>query len=133
MKVTSRTETVKASDHIIFAMVSNCNNFGKFLPDQVKDWESTEDFCKFAIPGVAVLTLTISEKIACSKVVYHASNDKNLPLTICIQLDGNGEECKVEVEIEVEVPIFLNPMVKKPLQNLVEIIVDKIKLEAEKC
>lgn len=131
MKVTGKTVNIATEDRIIFSKICNCNNFAKFLPDQIKDWQSTEDYCQFSIPGIASLKITIAEKQEFSKVVYTASNDKNIPISICILMNGHDNSTDVSTEIEADIPVFLTGMVQKPLQNLVDIISDKIKVEVE--
>ena len=37
----------------------------------------------------------------------------------------------LHADIDAEVPIFLSAMVKKPLQNLVDMIADRVKTETE--
>lgn len=132
MKVSGKKIHVQAKDSEVFAKLCNCNNFGKFLPEQIKDWESTADYCKFSIPGVATLMLNIQEKVEFSKVVFAASNDKHIPVNITLNLAGQGDGTDVNAEIEAEVPSFLSGMVQKPLQNLVDMIADKIKNDSEK-
>lgn len=132
MKVSGKKIHVQAKDSEVFAKLCNCNNFGKFLPEQIKDWESTADYCKFSIPGVATLMLNIQEKVEFSKVVFAASNDKHIPVNITLNLAGQGDGTDVNAEIEAEVPAFLSGMVQKPLQNLVDMIADKIKNDSEK-
>lgn len=132
MKVSGKKIHVQAKDSEVFAKLCNCNNFGKFIPEQIKDWESTVDYCKFSIPGIATLMLTINEKVEFSKVVFAASNDKHIPVNITLNLDGQDDGTDVNAEIEAEVPAFLSGMVQKPLQNLVDMIADKIKNDSEK-
>lgn len=132
MKVTSNTEAVNAANSKVFSLVSNCNQFGGFLPEEVKDWESTEDYCKFSFQGLVTLTLRIVEKTEFSKVVFQAENDQNIPLSFSIAIAGDDSKCEVTVETEVNVPVMLSGMVKKPLQTFVDAVVVKIKEVAEK-
>lgn len=132
MKVTGKKISTQAKDSEIYAKLCNCNNFGKLLPEQIKDWESTADYCQFSIPGVATLRLTIAEKVEFSKIVYTANNDKNIPVNIILNLSNQPTGTDINAEIEAEIPGFLSGMVQKPLQNLVDMIADKVKIESEK-
>lgn len=129
MKVTGKTTTLDVSNRDVFTRFCNCNNFGKFLPDQIKDWQSTEDYCQFSIPGIASLKVNIAEKVEFSKIVFAANNDKNIPINISLNMNGNDLQTDIFAEIEADIPIFLKPMVEKPLQNLVDMIADKLKTE----
>ena len=121
---------MQANNRDIYDKLCNLSYFEKFLPEQVKDWEAGEDYCQFAIPGIATMRLTIAEKSE-SKIIYTASNDKNIPVSIAIFMDGKDDGTDLHADIDAEIPIFLSAMVHKPLQNLVDMIADRVKAEAE--
>ena len=132
MKINSEQVDVTATDQKIFSLVSNCSHFGKFLPEQVNDWEATDEYCKFSFQGLVTLTLRIVEKTEFSKVVFQAENSHNIPVFFIIYIEGNGDESKVKVEANMDIPIYLSGMVKKPLQTFVDMTAEKIKIEGEK-
>ncbi len=132
MKVSAKQDQIKATDEKIYQLISNPQNFAEFLPAQLEQKECTPEFCKFTIPGMATLTLRVSEKTPFCKVVYTAENDKNIPITIELLIENHSETSEVEVGIEAAVPAFLSGMIKNPLQHLANMIVEKIKLFAEK-
>ena len=76
------------------------------------------------------MRLTIAEKSE-EKIVYTASTDKNIPVSIAIFMDGKDNGTDLHADIDAEIPIFLSAMVKKPLQNLVDMIADRVKAETE--
>ncbi|MCQ2286058.1 MAG: hypothetical protein MJZ76_04195 [Bacteroidales bacterium] len=126
MNVSSQKHTVNASKEKIFDSISNCKNFEKFLPEQMQGVEVTEESCKFTIPNIATLTLAIVNKVEFSEVLYQATNDKQIPLNIAFHIDDEQGQNTIGVEINVELPVFLAPMVKKPLQNAVDMIAEKL-------
>lgn len=132
MKVSSRKTVVQASDEKIYTLLNNFNNFGKLLPEQIQHWESTDKWCKFTIQGLLTMTLSILEKNEFSKIVYQADNDKNIQVTIVIDINGENEKSDILVEATVDVPVFLSAMLNKPMQNFVDLMTEKIKIEAEK-
>ena len=131
MQVNGKTIHVQAKDQDIFAKLCNLCYFEKFLPEQVKDWEAGEDYCQFSIPGITTIKLSIAEKKEFSKILYAASNDKNIPMSISIYMDSKDDGTDIHADIDADVPIFLSAMVKKPLQNLVDMIADRVKTEVE--
>ena len=132
MKVSSKTTQVQATDRKIFSLVSNCANFGNILPDQVSNWETGEDYCKFTLQGMVTLTLRIIEKQEYSKVVFQAENEHKIPILLAISIQPQESFCDVMVEIDAEVPGYLAGMVKNPLQSFVDMAVKKIETEAIK-
>ena len=51
MNVISQRHIVNASEEKIYTSISDCRNFEKFLPQEMKDVEVTAESCKFTIPG----------------------------------------------------------------------------------
>jgi hypothetical protein len=132
MKVSSRKVLIQASDQKIYFLLNNFNNFGRVLPEQIQHWESTAEWCKFTIQGLLTMTLSILEKHEFSKIIYQADNDKNIHVTIVIDIIGENEKSDILIEANVDVPVFLSAMLNKPLQNFVDLMAEKIKIEAEK-
>lgn len=132
MKVSSRRVLIQASDQKIYSLLNNFNNFEKVLPEQIQHWESTTESCKFTIQGLLTMTLSILEKHEFSKIIYRADNDKNIQVTIVVNITGESEKSEIWIEANVDVPVFLSAMLNKPLQNFVDLMAEKIKIEAEK-
>ena len=132
MKITSHTETIHATGEKIFSLLTNFNRFGKMLPEQVKNWESSEEYCKFLIQDIVTVTLKITEKINFSKIVYQMENDRQIPASITLLLNDKKEKQEFSIELDMNIPIIFAGMVKKPLQDFVNILAVKIKQEAEK-
>ncbi|MBP5711123.1 MAG: hypothetical protein J6W84_09155 [Bacteroidales bacterium] len=126
MNVISQRHIVNASEEKIYTSISDCRNFEKFLPQEMKDVEVTAESCKFTIPGLTTLTLSIVEKREFTKVSYQATNDKNIPINLIFHIINENNTNNIEVEIDVGIPAFLSAMVKKPLQNAVDMIAEKI-------
>lgn len=132
MKVTSNIETIHASGEKIFSLLTNFNRFGEMLPEQVKNWESSEDYCKFLIQDFVTITMRITEKVNFSKIVYQMDNDRQIPAFITLLLNNQEDNQEIFIEIEMDIPAIFAGMVKKPLQSFVDMLVIKIKQEAEK-
>jgi len=132
MKITSYTETVHTSGEKIFSLLTDFNKFGKMLPEQVKNWESSENHCQFLIQDFVTIILKIIEKINFSKIVYQMENDRNIPATITLLLNDKSDEQELSIEMDMDIPVIFAGMVKKPLQDFVNVFVLKIKQEAEK-
>ncbi len=62
-KVESRTGKILSSETKVYRFLSDFNNFEKLLPaDKIKNWESTENTCRFSIEGIGDVGLKIVEK-----------------------------------------------------------------------
>ncbi|MCL2290878.1 MAG: hypothetical protein FWC34_09300 [Bacteroidetes bacterium] len=133
MKITSPLTRVNLPAAKLFELASNCQNLARYMPEQVKDFSATEESCTFTIENIAKVTLKILEKIPFTYIRYTAENDRNIPLFLELKLNSVSEnETDVEAEIDIDVPIFLKPMLQKPLKRFVEALSEKIKIDAEK-
>ena len=133
MNINSKSDTIQATDAKIYTMVTDCRRFGDFLPPQVQDWKAEEDYCEFSVAGMLKARIEITEKVEYSHVTYAIKNDKNLPVTFCIDIkEQEVGSSKVDIEIKADVPFFLQGMVKAPLQKVADTIALKIKEIAEK-
>lgn len=133
MTINSKSDIIQADNAKIYAMVTDCRRFGEFLPPQVQDWKAEEDYCEFSVAGMVTARIEISEKVEFSRVAYTIKNDKNFPVSFCININEKGaDNSEVGIEIKADVPFFLQGMVKDPLQKVADVIATKIKELAER-
>jgi len=133
MKITSPQTRVNLPASKLFEMAGNLRNFTCYMSDQVKDINVSKDTCTFTIENLAQITLKILEKTPFNQIRYVAENSQNIPLFLTLNYAAVSEnETEVEVEIDMDIPIFLKPVVQKPLENFVKTLSEKIKTEAEK-
>jgi carbon monoxide dehydrogenase subunit G len=127
-RIESDKTAINKSPKQIFDFLSDFNNFKKLMPEQVTNWESTEDTCSFTIAGMATLGMKISEKKPNDyiKVIRNG----NAPFDFTLECLMN-EKAATESEVQLAFNADLNPMLKmmavKPLTNFLNILVQKLK------
>ncbi len=129
MKIESRIGKSSSPDRQIYGFLTDFNNFQRIIPaDRVSQWESSADRCSFRVDPVGKATLEIVEKKPCSLVkIASVPELSSYSFTIWIQLKQiNEQDTRVRVTIEPHVNRFLLPMIKSPLKQLVDGIVDQI-------
>lgn len=131
MHISSQASAIQAQDAMVYALISNCKNLETMLPPQVENFKADENHCECNVAGMASLRLDIIEKIENRKVVYQISNDKQIPLTCTFAIASQINSCDLTVDIEAEIPLFLQSMLKNPLQRVADALVEKIKNSAE--
>lgn len=132
MKIDSKKTVINATPAKTFGLVSNFNNFGSSLPEEVKNWQSTENQCSFEISGMAKISIEIIDKKEFSSITFKATANQPIGMVIIGNIEDKGEACIVSISIDADVPMALSMMVKKPLENFVNILVDRVKQVAEK-
>jgi len=133
MKIESQKAKIQASAERTYAVCSNCNDFAAALPGQVSDWKSTENDCSFTIPGIAQIRLNIVEKTEFSKIRFQAKADKPVEMELSVYINALESGCEASVLIDANIPVMFVMMVKTPLQNFADQLIEKIKIKAEKA
>lgn len=123
----SETKIVKQSASQLFVFLTDLNNFKGLLPPQIKNWQSTENWCSFDIEGTASLGFEINEKKPNDSIKYKEYGKSPFPFFLIIKMD---EKEKLQTGVEISFNAELNPMMKmmlkKPLTNLLNLMVDKL-------
>jgi hypothetical protein len=133
MKISSPKQSINLPAAKLFELASDCRNFEHYVTDQVKNIEATEDTCSFTVENIAQITMKILEKTPVTHIRFVAENDKNIPLFIDMNYTIlSDNETDVEVTLDIDLPIFLKPMLQKPLERFVVTLSEKIKENAEK-
>lgn len=132
MKIESNKTIIEKNNEFVFDYISNCNNFGKVLPEQIKNWQSTEDSCTFEIEGMAKITLVITNRTPHLKVVYTATADKPFGLILtCFIMYLDNNKCEIYSELDADIPPMIAMMAKSPLQKFADQLMVKIKQVCE--
>jgi len=127
MTINSEPGIVNASDLSIYTFLIDFNNFQKLMPEQIINWESTEDSCSYTIKGMADIKMWISEKIPNSKILI--STEANIPLNFSLtwKIDSiEADKSNVQLIFEGDINPMISMMVKSPLQNFVNVLVQKL-------
>ncbi len=116
------------SQEKIFSFISNFNNFEDLIPqDKIKDWESTEDTCRFKVDGIGEAGLKIIEKEPFKTVKF--STDGKVPFNffLWVQLKEVADN---DTRIKLTLKADLNPMMKmvvaKPINKFLNMLGDSI-------
>lgn len=111
-----------------FAFLSDLNNLQHLMPEQVINWQSTDKSCSFDIKGMAHINLEKAESIP-DRMIHIISGPEN-PIDIAFRcnLDKTGDD---QTSASIMLSADLSPMLKLlasgPMQNLVNIMADKLK------
>ena len=129
MKIESRIGKSTSSDEQIYVFITDFNNFKELLPeDKVSGWESSVDQCSFQVDPVGRIGLKIIQQEPHSLVkIASIPEFSNHQFTIWIQIKQVAEDdTRVKITIEPHVNQMLLPMIKSPLKQFVDGLVDKL-------
>ena len=129
-KYTSKIGNINKSDKLIYNFLTDFNNLKSVISsDKVKDFEATEDTCKFNIEGVGQAGLKIIEKEPHKLIKITSDGKSPFSFFFWIQLKPI-ENSENTTAIRLTIDANLNPMMKmmvgKHLQKGIDAMVDQV-------
>jgi len=131
-KIESNPLNIQTSATNIFAYLSDFNNFGKLMPPQISNWQSTTDTCSFTIQNMATLAMRIKEKTAPTKLVITSEPPSPFPFDLICELSELPDNaCCSTIRLNADMNPMLAMMAKSPLQNFVNLLNEQLKKSFE--
>ena len=126
-KIESKIGVISQPADKIYNYISNFNNFKSLIPeDKVKDFESTEETCRFRVEGIGQAGLKIIEKDPPKLVKISSDEHTSFDFLLWIQIKEVGEnDSRIKITTEAKLNPMVATMVKKPLKNFVDTLVDQ--------
>jgi hypothetical protein len=113
-----------------YSFLADLNNLQRLMPDQIINWQSTRDSCEFDIRGMAHISLQKAEIQPYNLVHVISGPDNPLELELKFEIEKiDDAKCSSVVELSAVLSPMLQLMVSGPLQNLVNIMAEKLSLE----
>ena len=116
------------NDEKIFDFISNFNNFEELMPkDKVRDWQSTEDSCRFKVDGIGDAGLKIVDKEPFKTVKY--STDGKVPFNfyLWVQLKQVADnDTRIKLTIKADLNPMMKMMVSKHVKKFLNMLGDAI-------
>lgn len=133
MKLNSNTETISATPEKLYNILINFtkNNQVPILP-QVSNWQNLEDGCSFTVMNMINCSMRLTGQTPYQHVQYTISTDKNINANAAFFIEDLGTSSNLHIAVEADVPIFLQPMIKTPLEHSLNNGLHKIKELAER-
>ncbi len=117
----------------VYNFLSDLNNFEKLMPEQVINWKSDENSCSFTIKGMTDLSMKISEKTPNTRIIIIPGAKPPFDFSLIIQIKELKDNLiNAQIIFDAELNMMLQMLAKTPLQNFVNLLVDKLKELGEK-
>jgi hypothetical protein len=127
-KIESKIGRINKSDEKIYNFLSDFNNFQHLIPaDKVKNWSSDSDSCHFTVDGIGDAGMKIIEKSPFSLIKITSDGKTPISFFLWIQVKKIDEDTSgIKIVIEPLVNPMILMMVKGPLQNFADMLVDQM-------
>jgi carbon monoxide dehydrogenase subunit G len=129
--IESKTVAIAVSADRLFNYLGNFNNFQHIMPPQVTKWQSTENNCSFNIQGMADIEMEMTEKVPFESIKISASGSTPVSLHMTWKFLGKDDKTDTRLILDADLNPMLAMMAKAPLNNFVNLLVDKLKELAE--
>lgn len=128
IQLESKTAIAKANQEKVYDYLSDFRNMENLLPkDIMNNVEVHEHNCKFEMNGIGTIGLMISEKIPYSQIRITGTEKGSADFTLLINLTTQSENSSgVKFLLNANLNLFLEIMAKKPLQQFIDMLADKI-------
>ncbi len=126
-RIESKIGVVKQPAEKIFNFISNFNNFNQLIPeDKVKDFESSNDTCRFKVEGIGQAGLRIIEKEPHKLIKISSDEETTFDLLLWIQIkEVEPGDSRLKITTEVNLNPMMATMVRKPLKNFIDTLIDQ--------
>ncbi len=121
----SPLKLVPAAADEVYNFISDLRNFEPLMPDQVEEWSAERDRCEFTISGLSTFTMEIVERNK-DKVILSSGDITPVDFELKCNILESKETTQVEIELEAELSPMIKMMASRPLQNLVDIMAEKL-------
>ena len=125
-KIESEEKVVNQSSNEAFDFLSDFRNFEHLMPQQVVDWQATENECSFTIQGMATLGMKIENKIPYSEINIAKSGKAPFDFNLHCYIDKVDEgKSRIKLILDADLNPFLKMMAVNPLKNFLNMLVNK--------
>lgn len=122
--IESEEAVINKSQKEIFEYLSNFNNLKTLMPEQVVDWQSTENDCSFTIKGMASLGMEIKEKKPFSLIKIIQKGKVPFDFELLVHINPEAETTsKFKLAFNADLNPMLKMMAEKPLKKFLDTLV----------
>ena len=126
MNLQGEKVTVNKSDKELFEFLTKTENFEAVLPDDLEEFKVKDDSFIFNMKGMPAVKMVFTEKTPNQTVKLKADNDM-VPVYLTCNINSKGDhQSEAKLSFEGEVNMMMAMMVKKPLQNLLDVLTKKM-------
>lgn len=127
MTIFEQSAPISAPIGEVYAFLENCNNHQALQPDSISDWTSTDDEASFTIKNMATLRLRITGRIPNKAVLFVPVGQTPFALSLRWTLSQSDTGTLAVLTLQAELNMMMQMLAKKPLQELVNYQVSKLK------
>ncbi|MBU1369217.1 MAG: hypothetical protein KJ578_14545 [Bacteroidetes bacterium] len=129
MDFNSKWKEINASPKSVFLFLKDLRNLENLMPEQIIDFKAEENRCSFTIKGMTSLSLVIDEALEYQRIKLIPEGKSPFEFELIAHIKSSNDQAAVKISLNASLNPMLAMMAKRPLQNLVEIMAEKLSLQ----
>ena len=118
--------TNKRSEKELFEYIGDMNNMPPILPEQVVDIKADNDNLAFTIQGMGSVALRVKEREPNKLIQLVPEGNVPFQFVLNVHIRNNEQQTECCFEIDASLNPLMQMMASRPLQNLVNMMADKV-------
>ncbi|MCF8301639.1 MAG: hypothetical protein K9I94_00080 [Bacteroidales bacterium] len=125
--ISSEKKRVNVPLHDLYTFMADLRNYEQLMPEQVEGWSATAEECAFSVKNLGSLSLRIESKEPDSRINIQPDGSIPFDMSMACFLNKAGEKsANIQIVISAEMSPMYKMMAERPLNNLVNIMVEKL-------
>ena len=125
-KYESKQQQIRKSAEMIYAVLSDFNNFTPIVADKVEGWTVEGDNCSFRVKGIGV-SLRMVEKVPSELIKIEASDSSPFGFTFWVQLkEAAPYDTRMRLVLHAEMNMMIKMMIGSKIQPALDGIAEQI-------
>ncbi len=125
-KYESKQQQIRKPAEMIYAVLSDFNNFTPLVADKVEEWSVNGDECSFRVKGFGV-TLRMTEKVPGELVKIEAADSSPFGFTFWAQMkEIEPYDTRIRLVLHAEMNMMIKMMVGKKIQPALDQMADQM-------
>jgi len=122
----SNWQAIAADQQTVFNFLKDLRNLEKLMPEQVIDYQAEGNRCSFTIKGMTSLSLIIDEIREHQFIKLVPEGKAPFEFELVAHIKAADAHSEVKISLNANLNPMMAMMAKRPLQNLVEIMAQKL-------
>lgn len=111
----------------VYAFLSNMNNHQRLMPENIYNWESTEDEARFTIQNMAKLAIAITNRIENQELTATPTEKAPFEIELKWTVAESGSGTTAKLIISADLNMMMKMLASGPLQKLVDHQTERLK------
>jgi carbon monoxide dehydrogenase subunit G len=104
----------------VYTFLSNMNNHQRLMPENIYNWESTEDEARFTIQNMAKLAIAITNRVENKELTATPTEKAPFEIELKWTVAENGTGTIAKLIISADLNMMMKMLASGPLQKLVD-------------